>query len=198
MGESFYVWSLIISVVWISRRGFQHTQFFNAYMFWIAAIKAGDYKRLISSSFLHVDRSHLLFNMMTLFFFGDYIVAYFGGSLLYVIYFGSVVIGGLVSYAYHQHNLNYTAVGASGGVVGVLFAALLAYPDLQVGLLFIPIPMPGYVFILCYAAYTIYGMKSQKDTIGHAAHLGGALGGVLLSWLAAPEILGNWWVYVTG
>lgn len=196
MEASFYVWALILANVWASRRGFSQPSFFENNLFSVGRVQAGDYKRLISSSFLHVDMSHLLFNMLTLFFFGDYIVAFFGGLYFYGIYFGSVLMGGLMSYRYHKNNLQYTAVGASGGVIGILFAAVLAYPDLQVGLLFVPIPMPGYVFVLLYIAYTLYGMKQQKDTIGHAAHLGGALGGAIFSWLAAPEIIGNWWQFV--
>lgn len=197
MGASFYVWILILANVWASRRGFSQSSFFENNLFSVGYIQAGDYKRFISSSFLHVDMSHLLFNMLTLFFFGDYIITFFGGLYFYCIYFGSVLMGGLISYFYHRNNLRYTAVGASGGVIGILFAAVLAYPDLQVGFLFVPIPIPGYVFILLYIAYTLYGMKQQKDSIGHAAHLGGALGGIIFSCLAAPEIISVWWQYIT-
>ena len=198
MGASFFVWTLILSNVWVSRRGFNNPAFFQNYLFSISSLKLGDYKRLITSSFLHVDMSHLLFNMLTLFFFGDYIVSFFGGFYFYIIYFGSVLMGGLLSYAYHMNNNDYSAVGASGGVIGILFAAILAFPDLKVGLLIVPIPMPGYVFVLLYIAYTLYGIRQQKDGIGHAAHLGGAIGGVLFSSFVAPDIWGIWWQQISG
>lgn len=198
MGASFFVWTLILLNVWVSRRGFNDPAFFQNYLFSISSLKLGDYKRLISSSFLHVDMSHLLFNMLTLFFFGDYIVSFFGGFYFYIIYFGSVLMGGLLSYAYHRNNNDYSAVGASGGVIGILFAAILAFPDLKVGLLFVPIPMPGYVFVLLYVAYTLYGIRQQKDCIGHAAHLGGAIGGILFSSFVAPDIWEIWWQQISG
>lgn len=193
MGASFFLWSLVLANVFISRKGFQNQSFFRAYMLSVEAIKKGAYHRFISSSFLHVDGTHLLFNMLTLYFFAPYVIQYFGGAYFYGIYFGSVILGGLISYAYHSQNLQYAAVGASGGVVGILFSSLLVYPEMRVGLLFLPIPMPGYVFVLIYLIYSVYGMRKQNDNVGHAAHLGGALGGLILSWLAEPALLVEWW-----
>ena len=86
MALSFYVLLLIAANVLISRKGFQETSFFNKYLFQIAAVNKGQYYRLISSSFLHADTTHLLFNMMTLVFFGDYVVGYFGGFFLVVVF----------------------------------------------------------------------------------------------------------------
>ena len=193
---SFYVMILILANVWFSRKGFQNARFFEKYMFQIASVQAGQYYRLVTSSFLHVDLTHLLFNMMTLYFFGDYVVSFFGGLAFWLLYFGSVVSGGLLGYFFHQRRPSYTAVGASGGVVGILFSALLAYPDMKVGFLFVPIPVPGYLFVILYLAYTLYGLKQQNDAIGHSAHLGGAVGGVLLSILMAPELATRWMLYI--
>jgi membrane associated rhomboid family serine protease len=67
---------------------------------------------------------------------------------------------------------------------------------MKVGFLFIPIPMPGYLFVLLYLGYTLYGMKSQRDQIGHSAHLGGAVGGILLSLMFSPQLLRDWMQYL--
>lgn len=192
MGLSFFVIVLLLFNVIISRKGFKDPVFFNRYMLQVRPIQQGQYYRLWTSSFLHVDSSHLLFNMMTLYFFGDYVVSYFGGLSFWLLYLVSVTTGSLFGIAFNSEEPNYTAVGASGGVIGVLFSAILAYPQLQLGLFFIPIPIPGYVFVVLYIAYTLYGMKRKNDSIGHSAHLGGAVGGVLLSWFLNPHLISNW------
>ncbi|MBT6567866.1 MAG: rhomboid family intramembrane serine protease [Flavobacteriales bacterium] len=196
MALSFYVLLLIAANVLISRKGFQDSSFFNKYLFQIAAVNQGQYYRLISSSFLHADTTHLLFNMMTLVFFGDYVVSYFGGYAFWLLYFGSVFSGSVLGMYFNRSKPSYSAVGASGGVIGVLFSALLAFPEMKVGFLFIPIPMPGYLFVLLYLGYTLYGMKSQRDQIGHSAHLGGAVGGILLSLMFSPQLLEDWLQYL--
>ena len=192
MGLSFFVIVTILAYIIVSRKGFKDPVFFNYYMLQVKPIQQGQYYRLWSSSLLHVDSSHLLFNMMTLYFFGDYVVSYFGGVYFWLIYLISVTSGSLFGVAFNSEEPNYTAVGASGGVIGVLFSAILAYPQMQLGLLFIPIPIPGYLFVALYIAYTLYGMKRKNDSIGHSAHLGGAVGGVLLSWFLEPNLISNW------
>ena len=76
-------------------------------------------------------------------------------------------------------------------MTGVLFSALLLYPNIELMLFFIPIPIPGYLFGIGYILYTLYGMKSQSDTIGHSAHFGGAVGGILITLFYLPEVIYN-------
>ena len=95
----------------------------------------------------------------------------------------------LFGYGYHYNDQYYTAVGASGAVTGVLFSALLLYPQIELYLFFIPIPIPGYLFGIGYILYTLYGMKSQNDSIGHTAHFGGAIGGIFITLLLKPTVL---------
>ena len=83
--------------------------------------------------------------------------------------------------------MHYTAVGASGAVMGVLYSAILLRPDMMLGLFFI-IPVPAYIFGIGYLFYTIYGMKRQLGNIGHDAHFGGAVGGYLLTLLLASWV----------
>ena len=85
----------------------------------------------------------------------------------------------------------YSAVGASGAVVGVIFAAICTNPNMRVGLLFLPEStyLPGYVFGIGYLLYSIYGMKNRLGNIGHTAHFGGAVGGFLATLLIKPSVI---------
>lgn len=90
---------------------------------------------------------------------------------------------------FHKNEPYYSAVGASGAVTGVLYAAILLQPNMQLGILFIPIPVPAYVFGIGYLLYSIYGMKSRIGNIGHTAHFGGAIGGYLTTLIFLPSLL---------
>jgi membrane associated rhomboid family serine protease len=86
---------------------------------------------------------------------------------------------------FHGNEYNYRAVGASGAVTGIIYSAILLYPDMTIGIFGI-IPMPAYIFGIAYLLYSIYGMKSRRDNIGHTAHFGGAIGGYIITLLKYP------------
>ena len=147
-----------------------------------------EYHRLVSSAFLHFDWQHFAFNMLTLYFFGSDIENYLGFAQLLLLYFMSIIGGNLLALFFHR-NHQYQAVGASGGVFGILFSAIFLFPDSSIYLMFIPIPMPSWLFALLYLGYTFWGIKSGKDNIGHDAHLGGALVGILVATVMYPSII---------
>ena len=184
---------LIIAInILVSWKGFRDPAFFSKYDFRVGRIRAGEQYRMITSAFLHVDMSHLLFNMLTFYFFAPKLLVgtfLFQGFSLGVIYFGSLIIGNLASLLYHRNEPQYTAVGASGAVVGVLYAAILLHPDMSIMLFFIPIPIPGTVFGLLYLLFSMYGMKARRDNIGHMAHFGGALGGYFIILMLYPGLV---------
>jgi hypothetical protein len=95
----------------------------------------------------------------------------------------------LLSIFFHKNEPYYSAVGASGAVTGILYAAILLQPNMQLGLLFIPIPLPAYVLGIGYLLYSIYGMKNRVGNIGHSAHFGGAIGGYVTALLFKPSLL---------
>lgn len=188
MGELSLVTLIIIAVnVVISFKGFSDQSFFNKYKFNIADIKRGRKYQIFSSGFLHVDTAHLFVNMLTLYFFANVVIYLLGSVAFLIIYLGSLILGNLVSYFFHKDDYNYTAVGASGAVMGILYSAILLQPDMTLGLFFV-IPIPAYVFGIGYLLYTIYGMKRRTDNIGHDAHFGGATGGYLLTMVFAPWV----------
>ena len=90
---------------------------------------------------------------------------------------------------FHKDEPFYSAVGASGAVTGILYAAILLQPDMKLGFFFIPIPLPAYVLGIGYLIYSIYGMKNRVGNIGHTAHFGGAVGGYLTTLLFMPSLL---------
>jgi membrane associated rhomboid family serine protease len=169
--------------------GFKNDAFFEQYRFHIASIKRGQYYRLLSSGFLHVNTTHLLFNMFTFYFFVDIVVGIIGTTAFLALFLGSLLAGNFFGYYFHFKDDYYSAVGASGAVTGILFSALLLYPDIELMLFLIPIPIPGYLFGIGYLLYTLYGMKAQNDTIGHTAHFGGAVGGILITLVVMPEVV---------
>jgi len=181
--------ALIAANVVISFKGFNDTYFFERYKFGIGAINAGQKERMVTSGFLHVDISHLLFNMLTLYFFAGVVITWFGSTKFLIIYLVSLLAGSLLSMFFHKNEPYYSAVGASGAVTGILYAAILLQPTMQLGIMFIPIPVPAYVVGIGYLLYSIYGMKKRLGNIGHTAHFGGAIGGYACTLLFMPSLL---------
>ena len=178
----------------ISFKAFVDYGFFEKYKFNVGAVRRGEQIRMFSSGFLHVDNAHLFFNMFTLYFFADVVIAYLGSFKFLIIYLGSLLLGNLLSLYFHKDEYHYSAVGASGAVTGIIYSAILLQPDMSLYMFFIPIPIPAYIFGVGYLLYSIYGMKNSIGNIGHDAHFGGALGGyvitlILATWLFKTHLL---------
>jgi len=172
----------------LSFKGFGDRLFFEKYKFNVGNIRRGEQIRMFSSGFLHVDTQHLLFNMLTLYFFADAVIFELGAFSFVMIYLVSLIFGNLLSLYFHKEEYWYSAVGASGAVTGILYAAILLRPDMSLYMFFIPIPIPGYVFGIGYLAYSIYGIKKKIGNIGHDAHFGGAVGGYVVTLLLMPSL----------
>ncbi|GGW61271.1 rhomboid family protein [Winogradskyella epiphytica] len=179
---------IIAANVMMSFKGFSDRGFFEKYKFNVGSIKAGEQIRMLSSGFLHADVTHLLFNMFTLYFFAGSVVSVLGSFKFIVIYFASLIFGNLLSLYFHKDEPWYSAIGASGAVTGILYAAILLQPDMSLYMFFIPIPIPGYVFGIGYLLYSIYGMKNKVGNIGHDAHFGGAIGGYVVTLIMMPSL----------
>ncbi len=157
------------------------------------------YYQIVTSAFLHADLFHLLFNMITLFSFGSYLEKYFiltkgllPGSLYFVaIYFSSMLLGSIFTVIPHFKNPGYVAVGSSGAISGILFSFIMFFPKTPINIIFIPIPVPAYLFAIFYIAISIYGVKRSLGNIGHEAHLGGALAGIIMTILIFPDVIGK-------
>ena len=181
--------AIIAANVIISMKGFKDFSFFEKYKFNIGGIRRGEQFRMLSSGFLHLDFSHLLFNMLTLYFFANVVLSSVGATNFVLIYLASLLVGNLLSFYFHKNELYYSAIGASGAVSGILYSAILFYPNMSLYLFFIPIPIPAWLFGILYLLYSIYGMKKSLGNIGHDAHFGGALAGYCLTILMAPSLI---------
>lgn len=146
-----------------------------------------DHYRVLSHMLVHADGSHLLFNMMSLYFLGEFlehelIISY--GFLQGEAYFGILyLLGGvfatLIPYLRNQDNPNYRSLGASGAVSAVIFAAIIWQPDMKLSILFLPIGIPAYIFGPIYLALEYFLDKKGNTGIAHDAHIGGAIFGIL-------------------
>ena len=147
------------------------------------------YYQVITSAFLHADLMHIVFNMFTLFSFGPVLEGMFvmnfgqfeGSLYFFLIYFISLLSGSLLTLVFNYKNPNYVAVGASGAISGIIFSYVLFFPFSKLLVFFIP--MPAFLFAFVYVGVSIYGVKNKFGNIGHEAHLGGALGGVIATFL---------------
>jgi membrane associated rhomboid family serine protease len=175
---------IIAANILISIKGFNDFEFFEKYKFNVGAIKRGEKLRMITSGFLHANFNHLLFNMLTLFFFAPIVVAYLGTVLFVIIYLVSLAMGSLISLYFHQKEHNYSAIGASGAVMGILYSAILFEPMMKINFI-----IPAWIFGLGYLGYSVWAMKQNKDNVGHDAHIGGAIGGFILTIAFAPYLL---------
>ncbi len=167
--------------------GLSNLAFFDKFKFNISSIKAGEQYRMITSGFLHADWFHFAFNMFSFYSFATFLTQEFSTINFLLIYFGSMMIGSVLTYFIHKDEPHYSAIGASGAVMGIIYCAILLYPEIELRLFF-AIPIPGYVFAFLYLAYSVYGMKGKYDNIGHTAHLGGAVGGLLITLLLVPSL----------
>lgn len=181
--------AIIAANILVSLRGFKDYGFFERYKFNIGAILGGQKDRMFTSGFLHVDGSHLLLNMFTLYFFASVVIQWFGPVKFLIVYVISLLAGSLLALSFHKKEPFYSAVGASGAVTGVLYAAILLQPDMRLALMFIPIPLPAYILGIAYLMYSIYGMKKRLGNIGHTAHFGGAVGGYITTLIFMPSII---------
>lgn len=183
------VFILIAINALVSFKGFSDRLFLERYKFQIGPIFQGEQIRMLSSGFLHVDQTHLIFNMFALYIFADPVIDNVGVIKFVLIYFGSLIAGNTLSLSFHKKEPYYSAVGASGAVMGIVYAAIMLNPEMRLSFILFPIvSFPGYVFGVGYFLYSVYGMKKQLGNIGHSAHLGGAIGGFVLTLALFPQI----------
>ena len=180
---------IIIANVLVSLKGFSDRSFLERYKFKIGPVLRGEKIRMFTSGFLHVDQAHLFFNMFALYIFADEVINEIGVLKFLIIYVGSLLAGSTLALSFHKREPYYSAVGASGAVMGIVYAAIMLVPDMRLSFIFLPIvSFPGYVFGVGYFLYSLYGMRTKLGNIGHSAHLGGAVGGFVLTLALYPQI----------
>ena len=146
-----------------------------------------EWPRLLVSGFLHADWGHLLFNMIALFFFGRLVESFLGPLHLAGVFLSGILIGNLAAFPKHKDNPAYRALGASGGVAAVLFCSIIFFPQNEIIIFPIPIPIKAYFFAPLYLIYSHYQAKRGSDNIAHDAHLYGSLAGVVYAFIANTD-----------
>ena len=141
-------------------------------------LKERDYGTLITSGFIHGDFGHLLFNSLTLFFFGPDLERRIGSAKFLALYFIGLVLSSLGTVYKQKDNPDYAALGASGAILAVLFAFIVYFPTRTLYLYF-AIPIPAVVFAFGYMAYSWWASRNRRDNINHDAHFDGALTGLI-------------------
>jgi membrane associated rhomboid family serine protease len=139
---------------------------------------------------VHADLPHLLFNMLTLYFFGSVIEGVYQramGQLGYVFFYVlGLIVSILPTYLRHREDAHYRSLGASGAVSAVLFAFILFEPWAPIYIFFIPIGIPAVIFAVLYVAYESWSQRRGKDNVNHSAHLWGAAFGVAFTLVMVP------------
>lgn len=171
----------------ISWQAFNNKNFQNQCLLIPYEVKhSNDYHRILSHMFIHADISHLAFNMISLYYLGSYLemelVFAFGNVGLYyyiLLYILGGVAATILPFYRNSDNISYRSLGASGAVSAVVFATILWSPQLELMLLFIPIPIKAYILGPIYIAVEYFSMRRGGTGVAHDAHLGGALFGIL-------------------
>ena len=182
--------AVTVLVTWLA---FNNPRLLDRLILWPPAIdRKHQYDRLLTHGFIHADWQHLLFNMITLFFFGRFaeqVISSMIGPVGFVLfYLSAIVIAILPTYLRHRHDVQYRSLGASGAVSAVLFAFILVQPWSLIFVFFLPVP--AIVYGAFFVGYSIWMDRQGGDNTNHNAHLSGAIYGVLFMLLMEPRIAG--------
>lgn len=194
MGKPLAITTIAIIAVTavVSFVGFNNRSWVDRLILWPPAVRRGEYFRLLSYGFVHADTNHLLFNMITLFFFGRAMEPLYGEILgnfgFAIFYLSALLVSILPTYLVNRGNAEYRSLGASGAVSAVLFAFILLQPWALIFVFFLPVP--AILYAVAYVGYSIYMDRKGQDNVNHSAHLWGAAYGVLFTILVEPRILG--------
>lgn len=165
------------------------------FIFYPPAVRRGQIYRFFSCGLIHADWGHLIFNMIALYLFGGIVenrfIGIFGtsGRLLYLaMYILALGASVIPTYFKNKYNYHYRSLGASGAVSAVIFAGILFYPLVGIGLFFIPVYMAGFLFGILYLFISGWLDRRGGDNINHSAHIFGALFGVAFTIIACQLV----------
>lgn len=186
---------IIIATAIVSYMGFKDPMIINKMI--LSPYKVHHQKewwRMFSSGIIHADFTHLLMNMLVLFFFGyaveskfTIVFGEFKGDIFYLtLYVLGIAVASFKDTITRKDDYSYHALGASGATSAVLFAFILFQPFSTLLLYFI-VPIPAILLGIGYLWYSSYMAKRNIDNIGHNAHFYGALFGVAYTLFLRPE-----------
>jgi len=154
-------------------------------------LRRKQYDTIVTSGFVHADLPHLIFNMVTFWFFAFPLEKQIGPVRFALLYGLGLVVSDLGTYFKHRNDPQYASLGASGAISAVLFAAIVYFPWMKLFIIPIPLPIPAPLFAVGYVAYSWYSARQARGRINHDAHLGGALFGLVFVLLTDPAAFGQ-------
>ena len=184
-------WILIGLTVIVSWVAFERPKLMDRLTLWPPAIdRKHEYDRLVTYGFVHADWMHLLFNMMTLYFFGPLSERFYAatmGPLAYPLFYLSAMVAAILpTYLRHRNDATYRSLGASGAVAAVLFTFVLLNPWATIYVFVVP--CPAIIFGVLYLGYSAWADRQGHGNINHAAHLWGAVYGMAFAIVAEPRL----------
>jgi membrane associated rhomboid family serine protease len=144
------------------------------------------YAGLLTSGFVHADVGHMVFNLITFYSFAFRLEPVIGSLKFVLLYFTALLVGGLGTCFKHRNDPNYASLGASGAILGVLFASIVYFPRQSLYILPLPVPIPAPLFAVGYLAYSWYSSRKSRGHINHDAHIFGALAGLAFVLVTDP------------
>ncbi len=184
--------TVVVSVLAMENNMMKGKLMFNPYLI----NHNNEWYRFISNAFIHADWTHLAFNMFALYVFGRaveeeyrFIFMNKGGLFYVLLYIGGMVLSSLYEYERNKNNIHYNALGASGAVSSVVFAYIIISPTQKLIFLFLPVPLPAYLFGILFLAIEYYMGKKGQTNIGHNAHFWGAVHGIIFTVLLKPSLI---------
>lgn len=175
--------TVVTLIAWYVRPDWQMKGMMRPYV----VFRENRWYQLISSGFLHGDSTHLIFNMITFFFFGPQLEQIIGTGLFLGLYFTALVISSLPTLFLHRNDPNYASLGASGAVGAVIFSYILFYPLSNLYIMFIPVGIPALLFGILFLVISYYAGRKQLGAINHDAHFAGAVYGIVFTLIFVPR-----------
>lgn len=193
--------TIFISITAMDNHTLKNKMMFNAYMI----KERKEWYRFFSHGLIHGDWMHLGFNMLSLYMFGkaveDAYAAMFdvkGIFFFILLYVGGLAMSSLYSYEKNKGNIYYNALGASGAVSAVIYAFIMLAPTAKLGFMFIPVPIPAYLFGFIYLGIEYYLSRRGNTGIAHDAHFWGAIYGIILTIILRPSVISEFINEITG
>lgn len=152
-------------------------------------VREREYTTLVTSAFVHADLAHLFFNAFTFWAFAFSLERRIGSARFVALYFAALAASDAATIVKHRNDPAYRTLGASGAILGVLFASIVYFPTASIFILPIPVPIPAPLFAVGYLAYTWYASRQRRGHVNHDAHWSGALAGVAFVALTDPAAM---------